>query len=48
MLMTDSDAYYIDPKDKWTVKSKNHKLTCQWEHMVLVTSDGCEILTGDT
>jgi methionyl aminopeptidase len=29
MLMTDSDAYYIDPKDKWTVKSKNHKLTCQ-------------------
>jgi methionyl aminopeptidase len=45
MLMTDSDDYYIDPKNKWTVVSTNHKLTCHWEHMVLVTNDGYEILT---
>jgi methionyl aminopeptidase len=48
MLMTDSDTYYIDPYDHWTVKSKNGKLTCQWEHMVLVTEQGCEVLTGET
>ncbi|MDR2369721.1 MAG: type I methionyl aminopeptidase [Mycoplasmataceae bacterium] len=47
MLMTGSDAYFIDPVDQWTVKSKNHQLTCQWEHMVLVTTDGCEVLTGE-
>lgn len=45
MLMTNSFEYYVDPKNKWTVYSKNHELTCHWEHMVLVTKDGCEILT---
>ena len=44
MLMTDSDEYYVKSND-WTVISKNHKLTCHYEHMVLVTSDGFEILT---
>ncbi|MCF0217539.1 MAG: type I methionyl aminopeptidase [Malacoplasma sp.] len=44
MIMTESDAYYID-KNKWSVIAKNKKLTCHWEHMVLVTNDGCEILT---
>ena len=45
MILTDNNAYYIDRKDNWSVISKNHKLTCHWEHMVLVTKDGCEILT---
>lgn len=45
MILTDNNAYYIDRKDNWSVISKNHKLTCHWEHMVLVTEDGCEILT---
>ncbi|MGL4647177.1 MAG: type I methionyl aminopeptidase [Mycoplasmoidaceae bacterium] len=45
MILTDSDQYYIDPKDQWSVKAKNHKLTCHWEHMILVTDDGYEILT---
>ncbi|MEF9984977.1 MAG: type I methionyl aminopeptidase [Malacoplasma sp.] len=44
MLLTDSDDYYIS-SDKWSVVSSNHLLTCHWEHMVLVTSDGYEILT---
>ena len=42
--MTDSDKYGIKP-NKWTVYAKNHKLTCHYEHMVLVTSLGSEILT---
>jgi len=44
MLMTGSDEYTTD-KNGWTIRSKNHKLTCHWEHMVLVTEFGCEILT---
>lgn len=45
MLMTGGHEYYIDSKNEWTVYSSNHKLTCHWEHMVLVTDQGCEILT---
>lgn len=40
MLLTDSDEYVIDKKNKWTVTSKNKKLTCHFEHMVLVTENG--------
>ncbi len=45
MLMTKSHAYEINYNNNWTVSSKNHKLTCHYEHMVLVTNDGYEILT---
>lgn len=45
MILTDNNAYYIDKKDNWSVISRNHKLTCHWEHMVLVTENGYEILT---
>lgn len=45
MFMTESDQYIIDSKNQWTVSSANKKLTCHWEHMVLITSDGCEVLT---
>ena len=31
--------------DNWTVVTKDHKLTAQWEHTVLVTEIGYEILT---
>ena len=31
--------------DNWTVVTKDHKLTAQWEHTVLVTETGYEILT---
>jgi methionyl aminopeptidase len=45
MLMTGSDQYKIDHKNKWTVSSQNKKLTCHVEHMVLINEKGCEILT---
>ncbi len=32
-------------KDEWTVVTKDHKLSAQWEHTVLVTGDGFEVLT---
>ncbi len=31
--------------DGWTVVTKDHKLSAQWEHTILVTSNGFEILT---
>ena len=31
--------------DKWTVVTKDHSLSAQWEHTVLVTEDGYEVLT---
>jgi len=31
--------------DQWTVVTKDHKLSAQWEHTILVTRDGAEILT---
>ena len=32
-------------RDRWTVVTLDGALSAQWEHTVLVTSDGCEILT---
>ncbi|GAA0365488.1 type I methionyl aminopeptidase [Bowmanella denitrificans] len=32
-------------KDGWTVVTKDRSLSAQWEHTLLVTADGCEILT---
>ena len=31
--------------DDWTVVTKDRSLSAQWEHTLLVTKDGCEILT---
>jgi len=31
--------------DHWTVVTKDHSLSAQWEHTLLVTADGVEILT---
>ncbi len=31
--------------DEWTVVTKDHSLSAQWEHTILVTKDGFEILT---
>ncbi len=32
-------------RDRWTVVTRDGALSAQWEHTVLVTTDGCEILT---
>lgn len=31
--------------DGWTVVTKDHSLSAQWEHTILVTEDGFEVLT---
>ena len=32
--------------DGWTIVTKDHSLSAQWEHTVLVTQDGYEVLTA--
>jgi len=36
----------VDPNDKWTVRTADGGLSAQFEHTVLVTREGCEILTA--
>ena len=31
--------------DGWTVKSKDGKLTCHYENTIIITEEGCEIIT---
>ncbi|WXB20252.1 type I methionyl aminopeptidase [Pendulispora albinea] len=35
----------IDADDKWTVRTVDGSLSAQFEHTILVTRDGCEVLT---
>lgn len=35
----------VDKKDGWTARTIDHKLSAQFEHTILVTQDGYEILT---
>ena len=32
--------------DDWTVVTRDHSLSAQWEHTILVTADGFEVLTA--
>lgn len=35
----------IDPIDKWTARTKDGRASAQWEHTILITETGHEILT---
>jgi methionyl aminopeptidase len=35
----------IDQKDGWTARTVDDKLSAQFEHTLLVTETGCEVLT---
>lgn len=36
---------YIDAENEWTAYTDDNSLSAQWEHMILVTEDGVEILS---
>ena len=36
----------IDKKDHWTARTKDKKPSAQWEHTILITQDGHEILSN--
>ncbi len=35
---------YIDGDNEWTAYTDDGSLSAQWEHMILVTEDGVEII----
>jgi methionyl aminopeptidase len=39
-----SDAV-VDPKDKWTARTRDGRASAQWEHTLLIHEEGYEILT---
>lgn len=43
-VMGNPDVYTA--ADGWTILSKDGSLACHFEHSLLITEDGCEIITG--
>ena len=45
--MINAGKRHVKPplEDGWTVVTKDHSLSAQWEHTILVTNDGYEVLT---
>ena len=37
---------YVDPNDQWTARTNDGKPSAQWEHTILITENGHEILTN--
>ncbi len=35
----------LNTRDGWTVTTRDGRLSAQWEHTIVVTDDGCEVLT---
>ena len=35
----------LTTRDGWTVTTRDGRLSAQWEHTIVVTDDGCEVLT---
>lgn len=44
-MVNAGSRYVYTEEDGWTVKTKDHNLSAQYEHTVLVNKTGCEILT---
>ena len=44
MVNAGGPEYVTDPHNGWEVSTRDGKDSAQWENMVLVTEDGCEIL----
>ncbi|WP_367680369.1 type I methionyl aminopeptidase [Candidatus Fukatsuia anoeciicola] len=38
-------SHIYNMSDGWTVKTKDHSLSAQYEHTLVVTDNGCEIMT---
>ena len=45
MINQGTASLYIDRENNWTSYTSDGKLSAQWEHMLLVTEDGYEILS---
>lgn len=46
MINSGAKDAVIDIKDRWTARTKDGSASAQWEHTLLITEDGHEILTN--
>lgn len=44
-ITTLGDAAIVEEKDGWTLRTQDGSLSAQFEHTILVTPTGCEVLT---
>lgn len=44
-MVNAGSRYVYTEEDGWTVKTQDHSLSAQYEHTILVTNTGCEVLT---
>ena len=44
MINQGTKKVIVDPKDKWTVRTADGKLSAQWEKTILITETGTEVL----
>lgn len=45
MATLGGEKIYVSPEDKWTISTRDGSLAAHFEHTVLITEDGAEILT---
>ena len=45
MQLNHINLWLLEDGDGWTVVTKDHSLSAQWEHTILVTPTGVEVLT---
>lgn len=45
MVNEGSRLIFEDSRNGWTIYTMDGKLSAQWEHTIVITEDGCEILT---
>jgi methionyl aminopeptidase len=45
MINAGVEKAVIDKVDRWTARTADGMASAQWEHTVLITADGCEVLT---
>ena len=45
MLNLGSRHVFVDADDEWTVYTEDGSLSAQWEHTILITETGVEIIS---
>jgi methionyl aminopeptidase len=46
MINQGKKTVVVDSKDNWTVRTKDNKLSAQWEKTILITETGAEVLSS--
>ena len=46
MINEGRKAVVVDKKDNWTVRTRDKKLSAQWENTILITETGTEVLSS--